>query len=63
MALIKPEQIPDEAEEAAWNAAGDNMKAAIAAALNAWEGMVQNYNWDGSRWRIILPMPQEAKDE
>jgi hypothetical protein len=75
--MIRAEQIPDEAEEAAWNAAGDNMKAAIAAALSAWPGVTTenrellNFgnNIDGpivSAKRVpflILPLPQEARDE
>ena len=72
--MIRADMIPDEVVEAAARSMGwtsaialpqDRLrfKDHIAAALNAWEGMVQNYNWDGSRWRIILPMPQEAKDE
>jgi hypothetical protein len=57
--MIRAEQIPDEAEEAAWNAAGDNMKAAIAAALNAWPdaGIEEYVNTDRG---IFLPLPQGA---
>ena len=34
--------------------------AAIAAGIAAWPGAVQNYNWDGSRSRIILPLKKEG---
>ncbi len=68
--MIKPEHIPDEVVEAAaknmgWTSAialpQDKLrfKGHIAAALNAWPGAVQNFNWDGSRWRIVLPLTQE----
>lgn len=63
--MIRPDQIPPEAVKAAWQAmmAPDAlaMHRAIAAAINAWPGMVQNYNWDGSRWRIVLPNWQEGE--
>ena len=58
--MIRAEQIPNEAEEAAWNAAGDNMKAAIAAALNAWPGVDCRPTFGPSR--IILPLPQKEGD-
>ena len=37
--------------------------AALRAGIAAWPGMVTNYSWDASRGRIILPLPQEARDE
>jgi hypothetical protein len=62
--MIRPDQIPDEAWEAAMKTdPRDGLRAAIAAALNAWPGAAQNYNWDGSRWRIVLPNEQEGCDE
>ena len=68
MAEIKPEQIPDEVYEA-WHAAffsDEGGRAAIAAALNAWPGMVPEYcipKANGWMPSIILPVPpQEASD-
>jgi hypothetical protein len=71
--MIDPKQIPDEVVEAAiygfYNATGpktkDDWRAAIAAAINAWPGMVQHppdeldpiINPD----RIVLPFPQEGE--
>lgn len=68
--MIKPEQIPEEVLRALCASMGCEwamqdkedqiiIRRHIAAALNAWPGAVQNFNWDGSRWRIILPPPQE----
>ena len=37
--------------------------AALRAGIAAWPGMVTNYSWDASRGRIILPLPQETRDE
>lgn len=66
--MIRPDQIPPEAVKAAWQAlmAPDAlaMHRAIAAAINAWPGMVQHppdeldpiINPD----RIVLPFPQEG---
>ena len=56
--MIRAEQIPDEAEEAAWNAAGDNMKAAIAAALSAWPGSCNVACTLADL--LLLPLPQGA---
>ena len=60
--MIRAEQIPDEVEEAAWNVAGDNMKAAIAAALSAWPG-AEVVEWYHADKTLILPLPQEPRDE
>lgn len=66
--MIRPDQIPPESVKAAWQAmmAPDAlaMHRAIAAAINAWPGMVQHppdeldpiINPD----RIVLPFPQEG---
>lgn len=40
----------------------DHARAVLAAGLVAWPGSVQNFNWDGSRWRIVLPMTQEKSN-
>ena len=71
--MIKPDMIPNEVVEAAamamWRTddptAWEKMMAATAifAALDAWPGMVTNYSWDASHGRLILPLPQEARDE
>ena len=53
------ECLPDECGCTYWLA---HARASIAAALSAWPGVVQNYNWDGSRWRIVLPGSQEGGD-
>jgi hypothetical protein len=55
--VIRAKDIPDEVESAAWNASGDNMKAAIAAAINAWPGAAY-VNWRnyGEADRIVLPL-------
>jgi len=62
--MITPDQIPDEAWEAAMKTdPRDGLRAAIAAALNAWPGMLQ-HSPDGldpiiNPSRIVLPLPQE----
>ena len=63
--MIKPEQIPDEVMLAAREAymRGDahistNMRAAIAAALNAWPGA---FLYPLNKTRIILPLPPQEK--
>lgn len=62
--MIKPEQIPDAAVAAAWNAS--SMLGAIAAALNAWPGSYSLTENDSADIRdvavIILPLT-EASDE
>lgn len=75
--MIRANQIPDEVVEAARAAYRDGfeqldsheeiMRASIAAALSAWPGVVL-YPPDVlddtiNPTRIILPLPQEARDE
>ena len=66
--MIKPEQVP----EAAWQAAsglwfnGAKWPQIVAAALSAWPGMRLGKYRDvaGDNDRIILPLPpQEASDD
>ena len=60
--MIKPENVPDEV----WSAFHEAVlrygykPQAIAAALNAWPGMIEDV---GRPPNIILPLPQEASDE
>jgi hypothetical protein len=66
--MIRAEDIPDEVESAAWNASGDNMKAAIAAAINAWPGARIHKpsvppRPPAPRAVLILPLPQETRDD
>jgi hypothetical protein len=57
--MIDPKQIPDEAWEAAMKTdPRDGLRAAIAAALNAWPGTVDC----GDGW-IELPLLQEKVDD
>jgi hypothetical protein len=59
--MIDPKQIPDEAWEAAMKTdPRDGLRAAIAAALNAWPGVDYRPTFGPSR--IILPLPQEKVD-
>ena len=67
--MLKADQIPPDAMYAAWKAmnAGMTLNDAIAAALNAWPGVVL-YPPDVldntiNPTRIILPLPQEVSDE
>ena len=73
--MLKAEQIPDKAVEAAvkaWKKDTQSFRPnaeTIAAAINAWPGMTQvggvaqsRMHW-GTRPCIILPLPQEARDE
>jgi hypothetical protein len=75
--MIDPAQIPDEVVDAAertyrtvplWTSHADSIRAAIAAALEAWPGMDYrpgakvNRSWT-TPGKIILPLPQEASDE
>ena len=63
--MIKPEQVPD----AVWSAFHEAVlrygykPQAIAAALNAWPGMVWSMEYDTRQFRLILPLPTEASDE
>lgn len=69
--MLKPEQIPDEVMLAAREAymrggahISTNMRAAIAAALNAWPGMFENPAGDYllmKRNALILPLPPQEK--
>jgi hypothetical protein len=81
--MIDTAQIPDEVVEAAGEAFlqkdftpsysfDDCIRAAIAAALNAWRGMEPHKvltvrdngeGYDLKQIGIILPLPQEARDE
>jgi hypothetical protein len=56
----------------AWGTLSDAMRAwrkkrcraAIAAALNAWEGAVKESDQMGGNWhRLILPLPKDAANE
>lgn len=86
--MIKPEQVPDEAVEAAamaryadqcafvsqfqgwpaWDDMAEQIRAIyrsefrlqMVAALNAWPGMQQRIHIEQA---IILPLPQEMRDE
>ncbi len=72
--MIDPAQIPDEVVEAAaaflhgaWEEATefdrkaykDEARATIAAAINAWPGVGDEYPGDGTPC-LILPVPQET---
>jgi hypothetical protein len=60
---IRTDQIPDEVVEAARKAFFSNkgMRGAIAAALNAWQGMEVRPTLNPSR--IILFLPQEKQND
>jgi hypothetical protein len=71
--MLKPEQIPDEVawklHDKLWSVGGcsvDDIRAAIAAALNVWPGMSQLAENDSASIRemaaLILPLPTEAGD-
>lgn len=57
--MIQPEQVPEGALEAARKAFSvSDLAPAIAAALNAWEGMrEQKQGPFGITYEIILPLP------
>ena len=63
MPEIKPEQVPPEAyaTAAALLAEGCRTDQAIAAALNAWPGMVET-TFHGGKPCIILPLTQKEGD-
>lgn len=76
--MIKPEQIPDEALEAAarsiaaiengddsiWDAYIGCAEYAIAAAINAWPGMSMERESHKAKWSsVLLPLPQEKNDD
>ena len=60
--MLKAEQIPDEVFEAfqkAWAVTSTlSTKECLAAAINAWPGMIHD-----DMPHIILPLPQETRDE
>lgn len=75
--MIKSEQIPDEVVDkfymdGFWLGTPDEARAAIAAALNAWPRVEPHKvltvrdngeGYDLKQIGIILPLPQEARDE
>ena len=64
--MIRADMIPDEAWEAAMKTdPRDGLRAAIAAAINAWPDMVEQF-FPNSPLRppgVFLPLPQENRDE
>ena len=64
--MLKAEQIPVEVMNEFHNALAhdESCAEAIAAAINAWPGM---HKWDTAQvWHqaaIVLPLPQEPRDE
>ena len=71
--MLKPEQVPDTCE---WHAVatlcveGATWKDAIAAVINAWPGMKYTGPTGGGLSQeplqaplIILPLPQESRDD
>ena len=67
--MLKPEQVPDEAVKAAMEAWGrpGTMKDVVAAAINAWPGMMFNGEEviDGDVYPAIiyLVIRMETRDE
>lgn len=65
--MLRPEQVPEAvAYEVYRRFEMDTEREAaeaIAAAINAWPGVVKNYSWDASHGRIILPLPQENTND
>ena len=73
--MLKPDQVPKEAIEAAavMLSNGKTTAQAIAAAINAWQGMFSAIRTEegGVEWDnegnapecLVLPLPQEASDE
>jgi hypothetical protein len=63
--VIRTDQIPDEVVEAARNAFFSNkgMRGAIAAALNAWQGIQGAWYEGDTPTAYILPLPQENTDD
>jgi hypothetical protein len=60
--MIKPDMIPKECFVAYQRAfkRGGGVGDAIAAALNAWPGV---FLYPMNKTRLILPLPQESRDE
>lgn len=71
--MLKAEQVPKEAADALQELISRGVfistEEAIAAAINAWPGMEKLYRQphrlavDYSHPEIILPLPQEARDD
>lgn len=69
--MIRADMIPEEVVKAAIKAWENNDQSfrpnaeTIAAALNAWPfGAVCHYRIkDTEGWELVLPLPQEARDE
>ena len=65
--MIKPDMIPKECFVAYQRAfkRGGGVGDALAAALNAWPfGAVCHYTIkDTEGWELVLPLPQEARDD
>jgi len=65
--MVKQEQIPDEVVDkfymdGLWMGTPDEARAVIAAALSAWAG-AEVVKWYHADQTLILPLPQEARDE
>ncbi len=62
--MIRPDQIPAESVKAAWQAmmAPDAlaMHRAIAAAINAWQGIQGAWYEGDTPTAYIIPLPQEG---
>lgn len=68
--MLTVKQLPPHAVQMARDAMaealardGDGIPECIVACINHWEGAVRNYNWDGSRSRIILPFNTEPSND
>jgi hypothetical protein len=64
--MIKAEQIPPDAMYAAWKAmnAGMTLNDAIAAAINAWPGMLRIDGYEYGVPDIIhIPLTKEPNDD
>lgn len=60
--MIKPEQIPDEVVRLASRAASDllsddGIRSTIAAAINAWPGVVFGDGYHVPKQCLVLPLP------
>ncbi len=68
--MITAEQIPDEVVNelflrGSWRGSASEARAALAAVLNAWPGMFEEYmnNEDGDGASLCVILPLEASDE
>ena len=69
--MIKPDQLPDEVVLAARDVfmrsqdhISENIRAAIAAALNAWPEVERIYRSEDEKlFTILLPLPQKDGDK